>query len=336
MQDISSSLAEKDFFYVGDTIYTSRLALPSLTETFKYLSIFDEQEIMTMKPSGRIYRKNGIYKAKNAKRIWMADYSIGLDFGTLANEAEGIDRIAVLRADVDNLGKAFTGGFSGQFLNISRTSAFSRMLSLFFKKHVNHILTNPKTHLKTKNERRNAIVVYSGGDDMFIAGGWDDCITLAVDIHDELEKFTGGALSISAGAGIYNRSFPIAYMADDTGKLEDYAKMIDSGKNAVALFDAENVYKWADFKQNVIETKLKKIQEFFAGQDERGMAFIYNMLDLLRAEGQIQLARILYLLVKLEIPAEYSSQIHEWILDGKQKKQLVTALEIYIYLERNG
>lgn len=58
-------------------------------------------------------------------------------FGELAKKSEGIKKIAVLRADVDNLGTSFVYGFrrgeDERYVTLSRTAALSRQLSLFFK-----------------------------------------------------------------------------------------------------------------------------------------------------------------------------------------------------------
>lgn len=60
----------------------------------------------------RIYRKNHTDKENfNAVRIWIGDYSAADTFEELAEEADGIKRLGVYRADVDNLGNAFVAGF---------------------------------------------------------------------------------------------------------------------------------------------------------------------------------------------------------------------------------
>ena len=150
-----------------------------------------------------------------------------------------INRIAVLRSDVDNLGKAFIFGFKEQrdgkiitdsirkYETISRTATLSRHLSMFFKYYINSIL---------RDKNRNALIVYSGGDDMFIVGSWNDIIDLAGDIRKAFVKYTNGTLSISAGIGIYPHSFPISRIAEEVGELENAAKTKDEFKNKVTLF----------------------------------------------------------------------------------------------------
>ena len=45
------------------------------------------------------------------QKLWVGDYKNGNDFGELAKGAQGIERLGVLRADIDNLGEAFVSGF---------------------------------------------------------------------------------------------------------------------------------------------------------------------------------------------------------------------------------
>ena len=85
---------------------------------------------------------------------------------------------------MDNLGQAFVAGFEDKNTSISRTTTFSRKLSEFFKLHINYILRNPEFHLgKDAPQQRNALIVYSGGDDVFLIGAWDDVIGFAVDLQ---------------------------------------------------------------------------------------------------------------------------------------------------------
>ena len=56
----------------------------------------------------RCYTKNGLYTGKHvSNKLWVGDYlpeDTGNTFQEMAGKAAGIQKIAVLRADVDNLG----------------------------------------------------------------------------------------------------------------------------------------------------------------------------------------------------------------------------------------
>ena len=49
---------------------------------------------------------------------------------------------------------------------------------------------------------RNATIVYSGGDDVFIVGAWNEVIELSIDLQEKFKKYTQGTLSKSSGFGI--------------------------------------------------------------------------------------------------------------------------------------
>lgn len=53
---------------------------------------------------------------------------------------------------------------------------------------------------------------------MFIVGAWDDIIELSIDLKEKFQKYTQKTLSISAGLGVYDASYPISAIAEETGK----------------------------------------------------------------------------------------------------------------------
>jgi len=301
----------------------------------------------------RCYSKNGLYTgSKLATKLWIGDYSNGRTFEDLGLAAEGIERIAVLRADVDNLGQAFVAGFENEktkdlYVTLSRTATFSRKLSIFFKLHMNHILENGEYYLDSTRDkgRRNASIVYSGGDDAFIIGSWDDVIGLAVDLHNRLNKFSQGTLSISAGIGIYHPKYPISAMAKQTGELEELSKG-NSGKNSITLFSKDNTYSWDVLIEKVIGEKYGLIERFFSASNERGKNFLYNILELLRnREDKINLARYAYMLSRLEpdensdtqqrnLYKEFSKKMFLWMKTEEDSREAITALILYTYLTR--
>lgn len=115
-----------------------------------------------------------------------------------------------MRADVDNLGQAIVSGFDGKVSGLSRTATLSRHLSIFFKYFIRDILEHGEYSLsgETKVHRRNAAIIYSGGDDVFIVGAWNEVIELAVDLRNKFKRYTQGTLSLSAGIGMYGASLP--------------------------------------------------------------------------------------------------------------------------------
>ena len=334
----------------------------------KYMLMEDEESLKHRaytNESGyvRSYSKNKMYTGVNvATRLWVGDYSSESSFEALAKASTGIDKLGVLRADVDNLGKTFISGFKPEHTSLSRTASFSRKLSMFFKFHINNILENGEYMIDgSVSAKRNVTIVYSGGDDVFIVGAWDDVIGLAIDLSDSLKKYSQGTLTISAGIGIFPKKFPVKAIARETGLLEEASKSVQD-KNAVTLFEdaynqdykhefdcGEQTYKWDVFKSRVMGEKYVLIDSFFSDDDEKGMAAIYRLLNYIRnLDDKINLARLAYLLGRMQVSAKdsdgkeekykaFSKKLYEWISNdpkGENRRELITAIYIYVYLHR--
>lgn len=301
----------------------------------------------------RAYTKNKPYTGEElSSRLWFGDYSYSKFVEELVSD-KGVERIAVLRADVDNLGKTMVSGFEQKYNTFSRTSTLSRNMSMFFKYEINRILEEPKYHLREKGERKIS-VVYSGGDDVFVVGSWEDVIGFAVDLRNALKDFSLNSLTISAGIGIYDSNYPIYNMALEVGKLEETAKSneykIDGNikqKNSVCLFDKELSFSWDEFEFKVLGEKFILIREFMKINDEIGNSFLYKLIELLRGieKGKlINIARLAYVLArhepndkdkfKKDMYRSFSSSVYGWSRNTKDRKEFLAAIYIYVYLER--
>ena len=73
------------------------------------------------------------------------------------------------------------------------------------------------------------------GDDVFVVGAWDDVLEMSVDLYRAFKCFNGGKLTFSAGIGFFEAKTPISFMAEETGKLESFAKN-NPDKNSISLF----------------------------------------------------------------------------------------------------
>ncbi|MBC7075732.1 MAG: type III-A CRISPR-associated protein Cas10/Csm1 [Syntrophomonadaceae bacterium] len=371
----------------------SSMILPAGDGKDCYLYVMSEEDLKkVIEKEGQdilaIYAKNKMYTGyKYSTKLWMGDYYYTTDgdmssFEELAQQSKGIERLAVLRADVDNLGAAFVSGFirekekdeyeRNRYLTLSRTASLSRQLSMFFKYHINNLLRGQIQEIQRfrlsgddARSAKKAVIVYSGGDDMFIVGAWDQVIELAVDLRRAFKQYTADALSFSAGIGMYPSKYPVSRMAEEVGQLEKEAKNTD-GKNALALFGVEllpddrgeyqrvvrHLYKWDDFTESVTGQKLRVLQEYFSqntlDEEGGGNSFLYKLMNcIVQAENdRINIARYAYLLSRMA-PAgqdvsdeqrtryrEFASKMYEWILDHKDRKELLTAINLFIYLTR--
>lgn len=343
--------------------------LPALDGGSAYLTTTDraaaQKRLSSGEPVLRVYTKNTPYSPlPSTTNLYVGDYAASNSMEELAGQSEGVRRIAVCRMDVDNLGHAFISGFEQEnekdpvkrmhYVTLSRTSAFSRQMSLFFKCYINGIL-----------EGLQVSIVYAGGDDVFLVGAWNDVLEAAQRIQSNFTAFSCGALTLSAGIGIFDDHYPIRLSAEETAALEEAAKHLP-GKNAVALFTPErkavrdakgsllvqpeqgHIYAWDVFRTKVLTEKVGCLQSFF-GKDnaEHGNAMLYNLLALLReAENdRINLARYAYLLARLspkknapdyKLYEQFSHNMMDWALDAVQRHQLITAIYIYVYQNRKG
>ena len=73
---------------------------------------------------------------------------------------------------------------------------------------------------------------------VFLVGAWNDVLEAAQRIQSNFTAFSCGALTLSAGIGIFDDHYPIRLSAEETAALEEAAKHLP-GKNAVALFTPE-------------------------------------------------------------------------------------------------
>lgn len=369
MEKFSRNILYDDFFTI--TKNGANVALPFPGGCYLTADSLESLKEKRMRTDGfvRAYSKNrmstGTYAAT---KLWVGDYTTGKTFEEYAAQAEGIGRIGILRADVDNLGQAFVAGFDqlenqNRYVTLSRTAALSRQLSLFFKLYINKILAEPEYCVNgTPLHPRNASICYSGGDDLFLVGAWNEVIELAVDIRRDFKKYTQNTLTLSAGIGIYPHSYPIRAAAAETGDLEECSKLLP-GKNAVTIcrdgqahtvVDAygkeiavsDGTYCWDDFEQAVLGEKYRVIYDFFETTQERGKNFLYRLLQLIRCRAEkINFARYVYLLSRLEPEQgappeqeeayrEFSSKMYEWVKSEKDCRQLKTAINLYAYMTR--
>ncbi len=130
--------------------------------------------------------------------------------------AGAIERIGVLRMDVDNLGQVFSEGVPD--LTLPKLSALSGTLDLFFGGYLNELV-----RAQAKND---LYIIYAGGDDLFIVGAWHHLPDLAEAIRNAFKSFTGEhpALSLSGGITLEGARFPLYRAAERAGEAEGRAK----------------------------------------------------------------------------------------------------------------
>ena len=86
------------------------------------------------------------------------------------------------------------------------------------------------------------------------------------------------------------------------------------------------------------------MQDYFKEIDDRGKSFLYRLLNLLREveDDKLNIARLAYLLARLEPQnedskekhSEFSKMIYRYAKNEKDRSELITAIYIFVYLER--
>ncbi|KPL91713.1 type III-A CRISPR-associated protein Cas10/Csm1 [Herpetosiphon geysericola] len=166
-------------------------------------------------------------------------------FDQLADASRGIKRFGVLRMDVDDLGDIF--GYSLAKSSLARISSLSAAFSRFFEGWVGEICRDQQivTSIYQADQAPSEQIysVYSGGDDLFVVGGWDVLPHIANRIQHDLQRYTGynRLIHVSAGLSLHTKKFPLYQAAKLAHNALDNAKDAplrqEIRKNALEFLD---------------------------------------------------------------------------------------------------
>jgi CRISPR-associated protein Csm1 len=197
-----------------------------------------------------------------------------VDFEKLAQKAlrevddgkKGIAALAVLKADVDDMGRFIREtDVTDSYENFA---TFSAGLDRFFSIEVPALMAE---------EYPDTYTVFAGGDDLFLIGAWSQMLDLAREITDRFERFTRGKLTVSLGVILVKPNTPVKYLAETSEKALEASKAMES-KAAMTLFGETT--KLSEYRKEgkAFYAVLKKT-------DEEAMplptAFMYRLLELL-------------------------------------------------------
>ncbi len=186
-----------------------------------------------------------------------------IDFKILSEQSKSTNALGVLKADVDGMGNFIkTSDITEKPENFNM---FSKTLDNFFSVHVPN---------EMRQKYKNSYTIFAGGDDLFIAGGYDTILDLARWIESEFKKFIKTKeLTISFGIAIAKPSTPISYLAEHSEHLLELSKEM-AGKDAISLF-GETV-KWTKYNDvfKKLSSEFDKLKE-----DDINTAFLYRLLE---------------------------------------------------------
>jgi len=211
---------EKEFEFLSKSIDIDKDALtsPKLKQHIYFNDFFSLQNSIANKPT--------------TQKFYGGNWQGFDNYEDLISKSVGIDRLGVLRMDVDNLGKVFQDGL-GTKATFGRVVQLSSMLDFFFCGYLNKLQKLRWSIDKGINADEGNIflhdsmqIIYAGGDDVFIIGVWNILPDIAAWISQKFALFTGGnkSLTISAGISLFENKYPLYKAAQEAGEAEHKAK----------------------------------------------------------------------------------------------------------------
>jgi len=191
-----------------------------------------------------------------------------LTFSEIADKSIGDNLLGFLKIDADNMGKFLAFGLkraTESLDSISRSATLSRMLDTFFSGWIEHILTA---------EFGDCYTVFSGGDDLFITGPWNQIIELAERIEKGFSEFSGNAeLTLSAGIFIARPNYPVALAQAKAEEALEQSKK--SGRDRITLLGRTLTWsEWENIKKEWVE-----LRKCLAETTGIPSAFAYQLLN---------------------------------------------------------
>lgn len=159
-----------------------------------------------------------------------------LTFEEIAEKrSKGLQALACLKADVDNMGLFFSEGFRDSngksTLSVSRVASVSRMVNWFFAGYLPDLLKNDEKF-------QYIYTLFAGGDDLCLIGPWDIIIECALMVRKEFARYTGKTpcMTLSAGVELFKPATPVSHAVENAEELLELSKDPSKGKNKITLF----------------------------------------------------------------------------------------------------
>jgi hypothetical protein len=173
-----------------------------------------------------------------------------LDFDEVADRSTGAKFLGVLKADLDNLGSTFSA-FPPNGEGERHAGELSNKLDKLFTEDLESLLKN--------SSFASCYVVYSGGDDLFLLGPWDQLLRFIDDFQREfqssVEAWGHRQLTLSAGFRLAHPKSPVRYLADDAKAALEEAKAhtgesgVPPHKDCISVF--ERVLRWDELRAGI-------------------------------------------------------------------------------------
>jgi len=293
-------------------------------ELGKKLSFEHEHELVDSDKLGIHFDNNFVIDINldnKIKSYILFDGKSPADFKLLADSSckdseTGIKSLAVLKADVDNMGKFLENSTVTE--SFESFDAFSKTMDNFFSLYIPKMMREKYPH---------SYVVFAGGDDLFLLGAWDEVLEMAREIESEFKSFIkSDELSISFGIAIAKPSTPISYLADYTEMLLEEAKEID-GKDAISLFN--ETVKWKDYLL-VYEKLYGSLEDF---EEHLNTAFLYRLLEFIEMSKKVKYSNdIPSTMWKSRFRYSFNRNVLEKMRSNEQREKAENMLKLLSWL----
>ena len=236
-----------------------------------------------------------------------------LDYNNLAEASDGVHWLGALRMDVDNLGLVFRDKL-GKNATLSRMATLSESLRLFFEGYVPKLCEDYNQN-RQKGKGQILELIYAGGDDLFLVGGWSALPEIAKKIRDEFRCFaTGDHVTISGGIFIEHQKFPLYQFAEKSGDAEHEAKGLKRDnscqeKDAISFLqkpmawqDFDKVSEWHQKFVKVVSTNslprdiLTRLSQIYSEKEQwawRSLYYFHRMQERYKKPNQLKFLRTL-------------------------------------------
>lgn len=203
-------------------------------------------------------------------------------------KGKGVNKLAVFKADIDNLGFIAQYGFDNldeeetSKYSVSRYTFLSRMIDSFFQYDLKQFIKEKYPMIYT---------VYAGGDDLLLIGPWREIVNFADEFYGRFKKFVGNNpdITLSAGISLLSASAPVPGAAEKAHSYLELSKDM-KGKNAVTVFDTTvhwdslpELLNFAKFLDNEILDEASRINVGFLYR-----LFKYRRMFMDSEEGKIE------------------------------------------------
>jgi CRISPR-associated protein Csm1 len=214
-------------------------------------------------------------------------------FEDIAENANGDKKLAMFKADIDNLGLIFTSSWgegAENKISFSRYAQLSRHLHYFFSGVIAGFISDNPDH---PEYRENIYTVFSGGDDLCIIGAWDTIMRFAADFRKNFSTFTNNnpSVTLSGGIALFSPRLPVrsaAVMAEEA--LEKAKDRKDDGKvikNGISVFGV--TVSWDEYNRCLEDGKI--IDEYI-DKKKVSSAVVYKMIDFSNRAGNVRKSKL--------------------------------------------